>query len=210
MGAALDRPPTDREITEAVMSFPDSDTGSPNVVRAKLGNLPRSAFVAAIERTRKRRGGIGLLNTFIGIEHAERTALASAQLAAELGKKARPVHRAITTADALLRDDPTRYVRILAGGHRPMPAELMREVLHGRDDADELLALYDAVVAGIEPADRLGTAAEERRRWVETHADHPDVDVVIDSWADVDDVEREELHELADRLRTDQAERKVA
>lgn len=196
---AAEHPPTDREITDAVMSIAGADAGSPSIVRRELGNLPRSALAAALERARKRRGGVGLLIAFIRAERAERAALVSAQLAAELGATVRPVHRPVATAAALLQDDPRRYVRILAPS---MPADLMREVLHGRDDAGELLALYDAVRAGDEAADRLGTPERERRRWVETHASDPDVDLVIDSWiGDAPADEVTELHELAEQLR---------
>jgi hypothetical protein len=196
--AAAEAPVTDAEITEAVLSLRDADSGSPKVVIPEAHGLPRSVFADRVDVVRRRRGGVGLLVDLIRIARAERTAALSAQLARDLGANAPEYVPAPWMIDSLKRHQSERYVRIMAATPT-FPAELLREALDINELEHPLLELFEDVRRGVEPGDRLGTPTEERRRWVEleAHAHNDDVDRVIDAWDDVDDVERQELHDLA-------------
>lgn len=207
--AAEQRPATDRQVTDAVLAFPGADSGSPRVVIPIAHAVPRSTFEEVVEKARQRRGGVGLLVDLLRLARAERTAALSAQLAAELGQHAPAYVPAPWLMESLKRDDPRRYVRIMAATPG-FPLELLREAFHDRDDVDGLVELAERVRAGAEPGDRIGTPADERTLWVETHATDPDADAVIDAWDDVDPVERQELHELAERLRENTSTREAA
>jgi hypothetical protein len=197
--SAAERPPTDREISEVVMSLPGADVGSPKVVIPIAHGLPVSVFLEVADRVRDRRGRVGLLVDLLRLARGERTAALSAQLARQLGQHARAYVPAPWLIDSLKREDPERYVRVMAAAPG-FPVELIAEAFHGRDDVADLVELARRVRAGGEPADRIGTPEQERRRWVEAHATDPDVARTIDAWDDVDPIERQELHELAERL----------
>jgi hypothetical protein len=197
---AAERQATDREVTEVVRSLPGCDAGSPRVVLPLAYGLPRSTFLDVVERVRARRGRVGLLVDLLRIAQAERTAMLSAQLDAMLGATARRYVPAPWLTDSIRRDDPKRYVRIMAA-NPSYPANLLPEALDGLDDIDGLVALFASVRAGTESGDRVGTAEQERLRWVDAHAADPDVDHVIDGWDNVDPFERQTLHERAEQLR---------
>jgi hypothetical protein len=196
---AAERPVSDAAVTEAVLSLPGADIGSPRVVIPEAHGLPAATFAGILEKVRERRGRVGLLVDLLRIARAERTAALSAQLARELGQHAQVYVPAPWLLESLKRDDPERYVRAMAANPQ-FPIDLLGQVFDGRDDAAVLVELARRVRAGVEPADPIGTPEQERRRWVEAHATDPDVDRTIDAWDDVDPVEREELHELAERL----------
>lgn len=201
--AAAERALTDHEISELVLAIPGADSGSPRVVIPIAFGLPRGIVEGVIDRVAQRRGGVGLLVDLLRIVRAERTAMLRAQLNAELARGVRQSSRPITTAEALKADDPRRYVRIMA---KALPPDMMRQALEGCEDVEALMTLHEAIVAGEEHEDRLGTDEQERARWVEAKATDisfpiDEIHVVIDSWDRVDDIERDELHELADQRR---------
>ena len=193
----------DAELVELVRSLPDADAGSPGQVRRAAGRLPRSTVLAAVETVRRRRAAspCGLLIHLLTIARAERTAQLSAALAVELGQHAKTYVRAPWATDVLKRDDPERYVRIVARG---LTNELLAAALAGHDRLDSLLELARQVRAGDELADQIGTPEDERRRWVRRYArtlPPTEVAAVIDGWDGVDVVERQDLHELAETAR---------
>jgi hypothetical protein len=208
---AAERPSTDAEISEIVAAIPGADIGSPKVVIPIAHGLPKSVVVAIADVVRQRRGRVGLLVDLLRLARAERAATLSAQLAHELGQHAPAYVPAPWAIDSLKRDEPERYVRILASTPG-FPIDLIAAAFGDRDDVDDLVELARSVRAGTAAADSLGTPEQERARWVDAHADDPDVDHVIDAWDDVDPVERQALHEHAERLRVsdDNTKRKVA
>jgi hypothetical protein len=203
--AAAEAPARDAEISELVLALPGADIDSPKRIVPLAHGLPRSVFLAAIATVEERgRAGAasnpcGLLTHLLRIARAERAAIFSAQLAVELGANAPSYTPSPWLAESLKRDDPARYVRLVA---TVMNDADLAVALGDRPMLDALLELAANVRAGDEPAERIGTPTEERRRWVEQHAAaDPDADKIVDSWHDVDDVERQELHELAARIR---------
>jgi hypothetical protein len=208
--AAAEAPVTDRHVTASVMAIRGADTGSPVIVIPEAHGLPGSVFDELVERTVARRGGVGLLITFLRIARAERAAAFSAQLAAELGQHARPYAPPPWAVDALKRDRPERYTRIVA---KTMPDELLREALgqHHRD-VDDFVELARAVRAGSEPDDRVGSPEQELERWLHERAalaelpTAAELEQLLAGWRGLDDVDRERALELADTLRHRAAE----
>lgn len=207
--AAEEGSATDREITEIVRGLRGADIDSPRRIRPLAIGLPRSVFMEVIETVKRRHAAnpCGLLTTLLRIACAERTSMLSERLNAELAVNARPAARAITTVDALKADQPERYVRMLAKALSP--AEMREALTDSVDTAtlDQLLDLHLAVRRGAERSDRIGTPEQERRRWIEVKLADPDfpideIHIVIDSWDRVDDIERAELHDLADHRRS--------
>ncbi len=199
--AAAESSASDREIAELVLGLPGADADSPKRILPIAHSLPRRTIVEAVETVLERRASnpCGLLTHLLRIARAERTALLSAPLQASIGG-GRSYTPAPWTSDAIKRHEPERYVRIFA----PMLADGdLREALHGHDGLDGLLELAAAVRAGREHGDPIGTPEQERRRWVDRHAANPDVGHVIDAWDDVDPLERQALHELAERIGAD-------
>lgn len=201
--AAQDRPARDDEIVAAVRSFPDSDPGSPAVVRRFVGNLPVSVFASAVDRARRRRGGIGLLVTFLRIAQAEQAAAWSAQLAEQLGQRV-PVRVPPPFAiDVLKRENPERYVRLMAKSVRDADLVEVLAEFHDQARVEALVELACRVRDGDVEADRVGSPRDEYARWVEDKATDPafplaEIATVIDgSGSHLDDVDRQELHELA-------------
>lgn len=97
---------------------------------------------------------------------------------------------------------------VLEGKFSQLPphfVELAREeLLAAGDDVRSRIRYLNGIANRMlrERADR-ATPAAERDAWVRANAAHPDVHDVIDDWRDIDDVDRQQLHELAERLRDD-------
>lgn len=181
------------------MSLRNADAGSPAIVIPEAHDLPAGVFAGIADDVR-RRGGVGLLVKLIRIAKAERAAEFSDRLARELSVAAPRRLPAPWSIDALKRHDRDRYVRIMASTRPPLPRDLLAEALRDDPDLDRRLALYDAVRAGTEPADRVGTPEQELERWLHANPAHPDAAAVIDGCDLVDPATRQEMHELADRL----------
>jgi hypothetical protein len=184
-------------------------------VLADREGLPASAVREQIEKVELRiRSGsstnpIGLLRRLLRLQKAERAALFSAELAASMDVPA-PHTPAPWSAAVMRRDEPERYVRILATplpGVPPVDDDGFRELLGGDHDEQrivELLDLAGKVRAGVEKSDKVGSEEQERERWVRMHAASlpaGEIEAVVDGWRFVDPVEREQLLELAERLR---------
>lgn len=193
----------DSEVAAIVMALPGADAGSPKRIVRLAHDLPGNVFAAAVEKLKQRMAGggvrnpVGLLVDFLTIARAERAAAFSAQLLAELGPAPMYVP-APWTVDVVKREEPDRYVRLMA---KVLTEQQLRVALADHlDRLDELVKLWRAVRAGDEAEAERDTPEQARLRWVDRHAATDpldDVDTVIDAWDDVDDVERQELHEFA-------------
>lgn len=195
---------SDREITEIVLALPGAHAGSPRSIIPLASSLPRLTFLQAVEEVQDAvQAGTaerpcGLLTYRLKIARAERTAAFSAQLLAEMGPT-RAYVPAPWLPEQVKRDEPELYVRLMA--RVLSDNELLGELGMHAANHDRLLELARAVRAGDVPAAERETPEASRRRWVTKYAAEPDVDRVIDAWDDVDDVERQTLHELAAELR---------
>jgi hypothetical protein len=216
---AAAEPVRDEEVRELVERLPGVDPGSVKQILPLAHGLDVGAFrsVEATLSLRLAAGSVrnacGLLVHLLQIARAERAALFSAQLAASLGQRTRGYTPAPWTIDAIKRDEPERYVRLLA--RSLWTEEHLREALHGHpaDVVDRCIELYAKVRAGDEPVEQLGSPEQERERWVRLHANTlpaGDVEHVIATWADVDDVERDALRQVADEIRAAGEERRAA
>jgi|SRR5581483_640553 len=205
--AAAEPAITDREVAEIVNALPGADTASPKRIGELAYGLPRSVFLDAVETMRSRRPAnpCGLLTHLLRIVRAERAAQFQAEFMAAMPSVAYAV--APWTADALKRDDPERYVRLMASlSDADLKVALAQH--HSHDRLAELLELAARVRAGEEPAAERETPEQARLRWVSVKANERGFPIgelhdVIDDWQNVDDIERGELHALADQIRTD-------
>jgi hypothetical protein len=204
---AAAEPARDVEVRELVLGLPGADGDSPARIIPIAHGLPRRVFLEAVETVRARRAAnpCGLLTHLLRIAAAERAAVISAQLAREIVGGARSYVPAPWSIDVLRREDPYRYTAIIAKTLADEGA--LRELFRDRDDLDAIVAHWQAARNGVVAAEPIGTPTVERRRWVERNARDrgfplAEIEAVIQGWDDVDDVERQELHDLARQLRT--------
>lgn len=212
--------PTLPEIREVVERMRGADAGSTRMVERDAVGLSRQVFFEEVDRVRSRcRTGdvanpIGLLRRLLRIRSAELVAAASAQLLADSPPAHRPSPRQL---DQVLRDAPGLYVRQMApvADDDELRARLCDH--HDGDRIDELLSLASDVREGRIAAADPETPEQARRRWVTDKAHDSsfsldEIHLVVDGWErhDFDDIERAELHELADHLRQELTARAAA
>lgn len=204
--AAAEPPAGDIEVRELVRALRGADTDSPRRILPLALHLPRSAFLEAIETVKQRRPAnpCGLLTHLLRIANVERAAAAAAELAAH--RPHRPFAPAPSSPEMLKRDAPDLYVRLLA--RHLDDSELEVALADHHDELAELLELAGKVRAGDEAAAEPETPEQARARWVSRKAADPEfpldeIAAVVHAWDDVDDVERQELLEQAETIRSD-------
>jgi hypothetical protein len=203
--AAAEPVVVEREVIEVVGSMRGADSESPKRIATLAYGLPRSLFLDAVEivRRRKPENPCGLLTHLLKLARAERDAQLQEAFMASVASKI-AVTPVPWSAESLRRDDPVRYVQMLAELVDDDALTAAVGELHP-DRMPELLDIARAVRAGdVAAADR-ETPEQARRRWVGIKAasDLPldEIHRVVDEWGDADDIERAELHEFADTVR---------
>lgn len=208
---AAARPPSWFEISEVVHSLRGADAGSDVPVRALALTMSRQTFMDVVETVQDRcRSGrvanpCGLLVSLLKVKHAEQAELLQRKFYEQLGEP-RVIVPSPGTAGELVRWAPDLYVRRLARHLDDHELETALDSLH-HERLPELLALAARVRTGEESAGEPETPEQARARWVTDRAHDTDfplseIQEVVEAWDDVDDVERQELLDQAERIRT--------
>lgn len=195
------------EISEVVAGLRGADSGSFRQVEPLASMLPREVFFEVVDTLSERAASgrmtnpVGYLVQLLKIAAAEQQAramLAFRDAVAGPGRRRQVVPFAV---EWVKRDVPERYVHAMAS---LLDDRELAEALHAHEERmPELLALAARVRAGHEPELERETPEQAYRRFVEARAVDPEwpldeLHATIDDWRDLDDVARQELHELAD------------
>jgi hypothetical protein len=211
--AAAEAPPTRTEVSEIVGRLRGADAGSERTVWMLACQLPREAFVEIVStvRDRARTGRIanpcGLLVSLLKVDLAERAANAAVAFAEAIDENTTRYVPAPWVSDELVRWAPGLYVRQLA--EHVDDADLRARLEpHHPGEIPELLELAAAVRDGEIPAAAAETPEQARTRWVDDRASDPDfpieeIELVVQGWVEVDDVERAEHLDRAARVRAE-------